>query len=117
MKVARLAGDMKDKELLVDLLDRCLTGLNVEPKRLFGADGRAKQGKVFAMITKHAEFVIKCDDELHFQSLQVDGAVRWRPHPSRGPMGTWLVLTETMLRNENELTVDVLHSHDTVKLG
>lgn len=99
------------------VLDRCLEGLDVEPKRLFGADGRARQGKVFAMITKHAEFVIKCDDELHFQSLQANGAVRWRPHPSRGPMGTWLVLTAAMLRNEKELMADVHHSHDTVMLG
>lgn len=81
----------------IQQLDRCLEGHDVEIKRLFGADGRAHGGKVFAMVTKHGEFVVKCDDDHQFHGLQDDGAQRWRPHPSRGPMGRWLVLTDEML--------------------
>lgn len=98
------------------LLDRCLSGMDVQAKRLFGADGRAKQGKVFAMITKHGEFVIKCDDVAQFESLQHQGAVRWSPHASRGPMGTWLVLSDQMLEDEERLTSSLLHCHDHVKV-
>jgi TfoX/Sxy family transcriptional regulator of competence genes len=85
----------------IQQLDRCLEGHDVEIKRLFGADGRAHSGKVFAMVTKHGEFVVKCNEEDHFLGLQADGAQRWSPHASRGPMGRWLVLTDEMLEDDD----------------
>ena len=100
---------MESIEARTALLNRCVEVLPVEEKKLFGAQGRAKDGKVFAMITKHGEFVVKCDDEDQFLGLQAEGAQRWRPHPSRGPMGRWLVLTDAMLEDEALVQSTVEH--------
>lgn len=101
----------------IQQLDRCLEGHDVEVKRLFGADGRAHGGKVFAMVTKQGEFVVKCDDEKQFLSLQADGAQRWRPHPSRGPMGRWLVLTDAMLEDDALVQSTVERCFDHLNTG
>lgn len=108
---------MESIEARTALLNRCVEGLPVEEKKLFGAQGRAKDGKVFAMITKHGEFVVKCDDESQFLGLQADDAQRWSPHASRGPMGRWLVLTDEMLANEDLVKATVEHCFAHLKLG
>ena len=61
---------MKAKEELISLMENCVHGLETAPKRLFGADGRSKENKVFVMITKNSEFVIKSDDSEQFEELQ-----------------------------------------------
>lgn len=105
---------MKAKEDLISLMEHCLEGLETTPKRLFGADGRSKENKVFVMITKNSEFVVKSDDSNQFDELQKNGAIRWSPHPNRGPMGTWLVLSENMLEDFDELVKILKHSYDNL---
>lgn len=107
---------MKAKEELISLMENCLHGLETAPKRLFGAEGKSKQNKVFVMITKNSEFVVKSDDSEQFEELQKKGATRWSPHPNRGPMGTWLVLSENMLDDFDGLVMIVKHCYDNLNL-
>lgn len=107
---------MRAKEELISLMENCLHGIDTNPKRLFGADGRSKENKVFVMITKNSEFVVKSDDPEQFEELEENGAIRWAPHPNRGPMGTWLVLSENMLDDFDELVKIVKLSYDNLKV-
>lgn len=107
---------MKAKEELVSLMEISLHGLETKPKRLFGAEGRSKENKVFVMITKNSEFVVKSDDSVQFKELQKKGATRWSPHPNRGPMGTWLVLSDNMLDDFDGLVVILKHCYDNLNM-
>ena len=107
---------MKAKEELISLMENCVHGLETAPKRLFGAEGKSKQNKVFVMITKKCEFVVKSDDSDQFEELQKKGATRWSPHPNRGPMGTWLVLSEDMLDDFDGLVIILKHCYNNLNL-
>lgn len=108
---------MNENELVIAVLEKAVETVGeTGRKKLFGAFGVTRENKVFAMVTKYGEMVLKCDvDEFHSQMADL-GAEPWSPHKSRGAMGTWLVLPESVWTVENDIIDFLSQAYSGLKL-
>jgi|GEM_PF-6102119 len=75
----------------------------VSPKGMFGADGFAFGGKVFAMVTKHGEMVFKFDDDALAARMREDcGGMPWSPRKG-AKFGNWLEMPVAMTAESEQV--------------